>query len=56
MKLGYHKGTKLTEPDFSEKNPFGRFWAKTGPKRAQNEVFGIFMKIESLVWAEITVE
>ena len=52
MKLGNHNGTKLPEPDFSEKNPFTGFWAKTGPKRAQNEVFGIFMKIESLVFSD----
>ena len=48
MKLGDHKCRKVTEPDFSEKNPFGRFWAK----RAQNEVLGIFMKIESLVFSD----
>jgi len=32
MKLGDHKGRKLTEPDFSEKNAFGQKWPKTGPK------------------------
>ena len=32
MKLGIHKGWKVTEPDFSGKIPFAQIWAK----RAQN--------------------
>ena len=59
MKSGDHKCIKQTEPDFSEKNPFGRFWAKrgkTGPKRAQNEVFGIFLKIASLLFSDFLHE
>ena len=42
MKLGYHKGTKLMEPDFSGKFEFGQKWLK-------NEVLGIFLKIDLLV-------
>ena len=52
MKLGNHNGTKLTEPDFSEKKSIYPFLGKTGPKRAQNEVFGTFMNIESLVFSD----
>ena len=40
MKLGNHNGTKLTEPDFSEKNAFGRKW----PKTAKNDTFSDFDK------------
>ena len=42
----------MAESDFSEKNPFTPFLGKKGPKRAQNEVFEIFMNIESLVLAK----
>jgi len=37
----------VAESDFSEKNPFAPFLGQKGPKQAQNEVFGIFMKVES---------
>ena len=46
----------MAESDFSEENPFAPFLGKKGPKRAQNEVFGIFMKIESLVFSEFLHE
>ena len=42
----------MAESDFSEKNPFAPFLGKKGPKQALNEVFGIFMKIESLVFSD----
>ena len=56
MKLGDHKGRKVPEPDFSEKNPIAPFMGKKGPKRAQNEVFETFMKIESLLLTGITLK
>ena len=46
----------MAESDFSEKNHFSRFLDKKGPKRAQNEVFGICMKIELLILAGITLK
>ena len=49
MKLGFHKGTKLVEPDFSGKFVFGQ----KGPK---NEVFGIFLKIASLLFSDFGPE
>ena len=38
---------------FFRKNTFARFWAKTGPKRAQNEVF---LKIASLLFSDFGPE
>ena len=46
----------MVKSDFSEKNPFAPFLGKKGQKRAQNEVFGICMKIESLLLAGITLK
>ena len=46
----------MAESDFSEKNPFDPFLGKKGPKRAQNEVFGIFMKVESSVLSDFLHE
>ena len=42
----------MAESDFSEKNPFAPFLGQKGPKRAQNEVFGTLMKIESLDFSD----
>ena len=47
MKLGVHKHSKVTEPDFSGKILFG----PNLPKSAQNRVYGILCKIGSLVFA-----
>ena len=41
---------------FFRKNPFAPFLGQKGPKRAQNEVFGTFMKIESLVFSDFGPE
>jgi len=54
MKLGVHKGSKVTEPDFSGKLSFFEKWGKSaqiGPKRPKNRVFGFLRKIESLLFA-----
>ena len=46
----------MAESDLSEKNPFAPFLGQKGPKRAQNEVFETFMKIESLVFSDFVHE
>ena len=46
----------MAESDFSEKIPSPVFLGKKGPKRAQNEVFETFMKIESLLLTGITLK
>ena len=51
MKLGVHKGTKVTKPDFSGKFSFFQKNRKKGPKIGKNEIFGHLCKIESLVFA-----
>ena len=41
MKLGVHKCKKVTQPNFSQKKGFPRFWAKrgqNGPKTAKPHV------------------
>ena len=50
MKLGVHKCSKVTEPDFSGKFSFSEKWGKM-PKKPKNRVFGLLRKIESLVFA-----
>ena len=52
MKLGVHKGSKVTEPDFSGKlsENLGKS-AQIVPKRPKNRVFGFLRKIESLLFA-----
>ena len=54
MKLGDHKGRKVTEPNFSRKFSFGPnlgIWAQNGPKTGFLRVFGVLWKIESLLLA-----
>ena len=54
MKLGVHKGRKVTEPDFLEKFSFGPnlgIWAQNGPKTGFLRGFGLSRKIESLLLA-----
>ena len=51
MKLGVHKRSKVTEPDFSGKFSFSQKNGKNGPKMGKNGIFGLFRKIESLVFA-----
>ena len=46
----------MAKKDFSEKIPLGRFWAKMGPKWAQNEVFETLKEIESLVFSDFSHE
>ena len=41
---------------FFRKKSIWPFLGKKGPKRAQNEVFGNFMKIESLVFSDFGPE
>ena len=41
---------------FFRKKSIWPFLGKKGPKRAQNEVFGIFMKIESLLFSDFGPE
>ena len=50
MKLGVHRGSKMTEADFSGKLSFPEKWGK-GPKKGKNRVFVFLRKIESLVFA-----
>ena len=53
MKLEVHRGSKVTEPDFSGKLIFRKMGEK-GPKRSKrskNRVFWLLWKIESLVFA-----
>ena len=54
MKLGVHRGSKVTEPDFSGKLSFSKKLGKRvqkGPRRPKNRVFGLVSKIESLLFA-----
>ena len=46
----------MAESDFSEKNPFAPFLGQKGPKRAQNDVLGIFLKIASLDFSDFLQE
>ena len=55
MKLGYHKGTKLTEPDFSGKFLFWVFGAKRVQKWPKI-VFVVFLKIASLLFSDFGPE
>ena len=45
MKLGYHKGTNLTEPDFSGKFEFGRKWPKTAQNSQKMRFLVFFSKL-----------
>ena len=49
-------GTKTDGAGFFRKKSIWPFLGKTGPKRAQNEVLGTFMKIESLVFSDFGPE
>ena len=54
MKLGVHRGSKVTEPNFSGKLSFSKKWGKRAqkvPKRPKNRVFGLLCKIELLLFA-----
>ena len=56
MKLGHHKCSKVTKPDFPGKILFGQI----GAKRAQNgpkiDFFDDFCRIESLVFSDFLHE
>ena len=59
MKLGVHKRKKVTEPDFSGKIPFPRFWGKRGQKCpfwAQNRFFDLFLLIRSNDFSDFQCE
>ena len=51
IKLAFYKRFKVTKPDFRKKKLFGPKMAKNGQNLAQNEVFGHFLEIASLVFA-----
>ena len=55
MKLGVHKGSKVTEPDFSGKIWFGLFLGKK-PKNGLKIVFQVFLKIGSQVFSDTVHE
>jgi len=42
MKLGVHKGSKVTEPDFSGKFSFGPNWAKSAQNGPKMDIFNFF--------------
>ena len=45
MKLGYHKGTKLTSPDFLGKFEFGQKWPKTAKNSPKMRFLVFFSKL-----------
>ena len=53
MKLGHHKGTKVTEPDFWKKIFGGRKWGKTPIFWGIFDVFGPYLKNGSKDFDEI---
>ena len=55
MKIGVHKGTKVTEPDFSEIFLFGPNWEKRAQNAPKNGLFQKFLKIESFVFVMVTI-
>ena len=53
MKLGVHKCSKVTEPNFFGKFSFAQIWAKRAQKWTY---FLLFIKIQSLVFSDIVHE
>ena len=49
MKLGYHKGTKLTSPDFLGKFEFGQKWPKTAKNSPKMRFLVFFSKLLHLL-------
>ena len=56
MKLGYHKGTKLTSPDFSGKFVFWVSGSKRVQKGPKIGSLSFFLKIASLLFSDFLHE